>query len=310
MRDPLVRYRCVVFDSARWEGFSFREDDIIISTPAKCGTTWTQMIVALLIFQTPQLPRPLDELSPWVDIQIHKRDEVFAQLEAQTHRRFIKSHTPLDGLPMYDNVVYLGIGRDLRDVGFSWANHMANLNFDNFFKAREAAVGLDDLPELAPGGPPVFPESELGRFWMWVDDPTPVPAALATMAQSAHHLNTFWEARDAPNVMLLHYADMKADLAGQMRALAARLGIEVRESRWPELVEAASFERMKERADELAPEVDNRIWQDNNRFFHRGRSQWRELLDEKGLLRYADRVTSLDVDPDLLTWAHRGPIIE
>ena len=42
-----IRYRNLVFDSARWEGFTFRGDDIVISTPAKCGTTWTQMICAL-----------------------------------------------------------------------------------------------------------------------------------------------------------------------------------------------------------------------------------------------------------------------
>jgi aryl sulfotransferase len=44
---PLIRYRTVMYDSARWEGFSFRPDDIVITTPPKCGTTWTQMVGAL-----------------------------------------------------------------------------------------------------------------------------------------------------------------------------------------------------------------------------------------------------------------------
>ena len=56
---PLVRYLSLIADNARWDGFSFREGDIIISTPPKCGTTWTQMICAMLIFQTPDLPQPL-----------------------------------------------------------------------------------------------------------------------------------------------------------------------------------------------------------------------------------------------------------
>src|SRR5262249_38699700 len=38
---------------ARWEGFEFRPGDIVISTPKKCGTTWTQMLCALLIFDGP-----------------------------------------------------------------------------------------------------------------------------------------------------------------------------------------------------------------------------------------------------------------
>jgi len=50
-----------------------------------------------------------------------------------------------------------------------------------------------------------------------------------------HHLATFWERRDAANVMLFHYADLQADLAGEMRGLARRLRIEVDERAWPGL---------------------------------------------------------------------------
>ncbi|MGH9022020.1 MAG: sulfotransferase domain-containing protein, partial [Acidimicrobiia bacterium] len=96
MGETMVRYRSVIADSARWDGFSFRPDDIVISTPWKCGTTWTQMICALLVFQTPELDRPLDLIAPWVDIQTRTKEDLFADLEAQRHRRFIKTHTPLD----------------------------------------------------------------------------------------------------------------------------------------------------------------------------------------------------------------------
>ena len=93
------RYVGTVFDSSRWDGFELRPGDIIISTPPKCGTTWTQMICALLVLQEPELPLPLDTLSPWIDMVTRARKEVFADLAAQTHRRFIKTHTPLDGIP-------------------------------------------------------------------------------------------------------------------------------------------------------------------------------------------------------------------
>ena len=49
-------YRNEMIDSTRWWSFSARRDDIIISAPSKCGTTWMQMICALLIFQTADLP--------------------------------------------------------------------------------------------------------------------------------------------------------------------------------------------------------------------------------------------------------------
>src|SRR6266550_8278887 len=108
--DARVRYRTMVFDSGRWDGFEFRPDDIVISTPPKCGTTWTQMICALLIFQTPTFDQPLDVLSPWVDMLTRDRDSVVAELEAQRHRRFIKSHTPLDGLPFDGRATYICVG--------------------------------------------------------------------------------------------------------------------------------------------------------------------------------------------------------
>jgi hypothetical protein len=85
------RYEGSMYDSNRWDGFELRPGDIIISTPPKCGTTWTQMIRALLILQEPELPLPLDTLSPRIDMVTRARTDVFADLEAQTHRRFIKT---------------------------------------------------------------------------------------------------------------------------------------------------------------------------------------------------------------------------
>ena len=81
-------------------GFPFRQGDIVISTRSKSGTTWMQMICALLIFQTPELPAPLGELSPWLDWLVTPPRQMFARLAAQTHRRVIKTHTPLDGVPI------------------------------------------------------------------------------------------------------------------------------------------------------------------------------------------------------------------
>src|SRR3954465_3044851 len=158
------RYRSVVADSSRWDGFAFREGDIVISTPPKCGTTWTQMLVALLVFGSPEFPRPLSEISVWLDMQLASRAEAFAVLEAQTHRRFIKSHTALPGLPDDERVTFLCVGRDPRDVAVSCRHHMANLDLEQFLKVRQEAVGLDDLAELGfvppqPGeAPPSRPD--------------------------------------------------------------------------------------------------------------------------------------------------------
>jgi aryl sulfotransferase len=302
MDGSLVRYRSIVADNARWEGFGFRGDDIIISTPAKCGTTWTQMICALLIFQTSDLPLALDQHSPWLDMLTLKIEDVKSLLDAQSHRRFIKSHTPLDGLPWDERVTYITVGRDPRDVGISWDNHMNNLDLNAFIAQRHEAVGLDDLAELMPDGIPTFPEEQIDRFWQWVDTPeTGVGSLIGTL----HHLDTFWQRKDEPNVVLLHYDDLGADLEGQMRALADRLGIEVAEDRWADLARAATFGSMRDRAEKAAPNATAPIWHDTKRFFNRGTSgQWRELLDDEGLRRYEERARGL-VSSDLYGWVHR-----
>src|ERR1700733_2903458 len=162
------RYDVSMDDSNRWDGFELRPHDIIISTPRMCGTTWTQMICALLILQEPELPLPLDMLSPWIDMVTRARAEVFADLEAQTHRRFIKTHTPLDGIPNDPAVTYICVGRDPRDVGLSMDHHIGNTDIGAFLAAREQAAAIDgiELRPLPPSSP--RPDGVRHRFWQWV----------------------------------------------------------------------------------------------------------------------------------------------
>ncbi len=299
-----ARYRTIAADSARWDGFAFREGDIVISTPPKCGTTWTQMICALLVFQTPELPAALDELSPWLDMLTRDIDSVKARLAAQTHRRFIKTHTPLDGIPFDEGVTYITVARDPRDVGISWDNHLDNMDLMAFINARAEAVGLDDLEELMAAGPPERAAEAIQRFWGWVDADTALEVADSTLWRTLWHLQTFWDRRDEPNVVLLRYEDMQADLEGVMRGLAASLAIDVPEERWPVLVEAATFESMKSRPQAVAPEVTTSLWLDTSRFFHKGTcGQWRALLDDDDVRRYAARVRSFGYD-DVAAWVH------
>ncbi len=297
-------YKGLVFDSTRWEGFSFRPGDIIITTPPKCGTTWTQMLCALLIFQTTEFYAPLDLLSPWLEMLTRDIGSVFADLDAQQHRRFIKSHTPLDGLPWRDDVTYICIGRDPRDVALSFDHHRDNFDLEAVFAARERAVGLADLADLLPQGIPDRPETLHERVWTWIDDDRPIDH-WESLAKTLHHLTTFWDVRDRANIILLHYADLQCDREGAMRTLAKRLDIDVVEDRWPQLVQAASFDFMRANADRVAPDTTNRIWKNNESFFHKGQSgQWRELLDDAGVERYFARVQQLCA-PDLSAWLHR-----
>ena len=87
------RYRSSDEDSARWDGFAFRDGDVVVSTRSKHGTTWVQHILLLFIHGDRRRTLPLVELSPWLDHLVEPRSAVVARLDAQDHRRVIKTHT-------------------------------------------------------------------------------------------------------------------------------------------------------------------------------------------------------------------------
>ena len=123
------------------------------------------------------------------------------------------------------------------------------------------------------------PDGERDRFWQWVDDETPSTQIGSSLRRTVEHLQTFRDAAADLDVVHLHYDDLKADLEGQMRQMAARLGIDVDEHRWPRLVQAATFESMRSRAGTTVPGGGPEHWIDPAAFFSRGTSgQWRDLL--------------------------------
>jgi len=281
----MTTYADGLTDSTRWDGFVFRPGDIVISTPSKCGTTWLQMICALLIFRRPALPAPLTEISPWLDMNLRPVGEVFGRLEAQTHRRFIKTHTPLDGVPAVPGVTFLVAGRDPRDVAVSMDHHRANLS--------ERVLG--------PRAPRTTTQRDRVLRWIELDEP---PATnLASLRGLAWHLGGAWARRHDPDVVLVHYAELSHDLAGQMAMIAGRLGLAVPQ---PGLIEAASLRAMRERAGELAPDERIGLLENSGRFFRSGATgQWRAVLHPEDLLRYGERLRDL-VPADLADWLHSG----
>ena len=291
-------YNSMMTDSRRWDGFIPRDGDIIISTPPKCGTTWTQMICALLIFQKTKFDCMLREMTPWLDAPLKPVDEVLGVLDAQTHRRFIKTHTPLDGLPYFENISYLFVARDPRDAFISLGNNMQNMTPDVMGQMAGAAQARGVALH-----PPAADTHAAFRGWLNADGiPPNVPDF-----DILHHARTFWDFRHLPNIHLLHYSDMKADLGGQMRRLADALGIRVDTALWPELVAAAGFEAMKENADTLVPGPGHPDpWVENSRFFNKGEhGQWRGILGDEELALYR-RIMEARLEPELARWLEHG----
>ena len=294
-----------------------------------------QMICALLIFQTPDLPAPLAELSPWLDWLITPRDQVLARLEAQEHRRFIKTHTPLDGLPLDPRATYIVVGRHPLDMAVSLYHQGSNINRD---RVRElTGQSGPEADRQRPAGPPRPPLHD----WLvsWIEAEDEAGEHLDSLAGVMWHLSDAWGRRTSPGctgadpagpnpagpdpavadpaasdganpaVLLVHYDDLSADLDGQMRRLAALLGISVGPHIWPSLVRAATFDAMRARAAAQAPDAAG-ILKEPAAFFRRGYSgAGRETLSLAEFERYEAHASQL-APPDLLGWLHRDSIID
>ncbi len=228
----------MAMDSTRWDDFAFRQDDIVIGTWAKSGTTWVQQILAQLIFGGREKVASMD-LAPWVDMRVFPLDEITANLEAQTHRRFMKTHLPADALVFSPKAKYLYIGRDGRDVVWSWYNHLSRMTPEFY-----------DLINNTPGrvGPPLErPTGDVREFFHdWLDNDAYPAWPFWSNVQS------WWNVREYPNVTLLHFNNLKSDMPGEIRRIAAFLEIDIDEAHWPAIVEHSTFDYMKANADTLS----------------------------------------------------------
>jgi aryl sulfotransferase len=286
-------YRGHMADSARWERFEFREDDVVVSTPSKCGTTWMQNIVGMLLLDRTVLGAPVGELSPWLDMLIRTDAEVFDLLHEQTHRRWIKTHTPLDGLPFHPTVTYICVVRHPLDVALSDLDHHANQDFDRALELRFAASGALDPTLGATWSQPPDGAVEFLR-WFIDNDRPPTGSGPNGLADFCEQVDTYWARRYEANVHLFHYGDLWNDLDGEMRRVAAVLDVAVDESRWPQFVAAATLESMRSRAHDTAPEAHLDMWHDAHQFFRVGGTrEWASLLSEDDIAHFDDRLTFL-----------------
>lgn len=285
-------------DSRRWDAYRPRAGDVLISTASKSGTTWMQRILSLLVFGPEDLPDSLLRISACLDQWFQgDLDAEIARIEAQEHRRFLKSHLPFDGLPYFPEVKYINVGRDTRDVFMSVWNHYGSYS----------DVMIDRLSHGPTGEPlPRCPDDvrEFWHSWMttgaypWETDGYPFGSPHA-------HATSFWSHRHLPNVLMVHYNDMKTDLEGEMRRIARFCEIDVAEDTWPSLAEGACFETMKRDASKLVPGTARAFKDGVDSFIYKGTGgRWRDVLTDADLELYETAAEHLD--PALRSWLENG----
>jgi aryl sulfotransferase len=279
-------------DSTRWNDFAFRDGDIVIGTWAKSGTTWTQQIVSQLIFNGTE-GIPVGDIAPWVDMRVIPLEDITNLVESQTHRRFLKTHLPADALRFSPQAKYIYIGRDGRDVAWSFFNHLMRMS-------KELYDAFNDPPGL-PGQPVIRPDGDVVAFFNgWLNGDM---YGADTFFQN---VQSWWDMRGAPNVMLVHFNNLKADMEGEIRSIAAFLDIDIDETRWPAIVEHCSFDYMKENADSISEHFQAFFDGGLKNFIYKGTNgRWRELLSAEQISRY-ENAAAESLSEDCARWLATG----
>lgn len=283
-----------LYDSTGWNDFAFRADDIVISTWAKSGTTWTQQIVSQLLFEGAE-ELEVAEMSPWLDLRVPPNEVKLAALEAQTHRRFIKTHLPVDALVYSPKAKYLYIGRDGRDVIWSMHNHWFNGNATIY-------AAINDTPGRV--GPPFErpPASARDYFLTWLErDGYPF-----TSANLWDNVRSWWAIRDLPNLLLLHFEDLKADMPREIRRIADFLGVRIDPANWPAILEHCSFDYMKAHATKSVP-LGGAFWDGGaETFIHKGTNgRWRDELSAADCRLY-EKTARRELGEECANWLASG----
>ena len=279
-------HKTLEFDSTRWKYYKPRAGDVIISTYAKCGTTWMQQIVLNLHYPGKDKPL-LNEVSLWVerhDRRNGQSEQTIGELtdsfeRIQSPRQF-KTHLPLDYLPYYPEVKYLVVGRDMRDAWISWHNHLLQIN--------ELKV------------------KDLRAFWrIWIDQGIEGNAPAATGDAVHPHFsfyNNWWRYGDLENIHLVHFNNLLGNLKNEIIKIAGFLEIEINDVSAEEIAKATMFAAMKKNSRQLLGDGNWLINQGTN-------GRWKEILTTADIDLYENakiRAGEKGVAEDCLNWLESG----
>lgn len=278
-----------VTDSRIWADFPVRDDDVVVITPPKCGTTWIRSMVLTLIFGKTGMDVIVNEVSPWLDCGFRDQSKISNILDEQTHRRCIKTHTPFDGITFSPDCTYIAVYRHPMDAYISMRKHMENL------KIKINGSGYH------------YPEDVRGGFRNFVEyDDAQFGTDLMSVASIVYHYKSVKQWAHLPNVHLFHYADMSRNLGREMNRLSGILGHEYPQELMDEFVEANRFNIMKSNVARHVAPKESTIFKDDAEFFSSGtNNKWEKYLSTGDTASYDSRIVQLLPARDI-SWLQWG----
>ena len=193
--------------------------DVFVCAYFKSGTNWTMHIALQIAFRGGARFEHVHDLVAWPETPLRMRiavpvDDPRPRAASPTGLRVIKTHLELSAVPFSPAARYVAVVRDPKDV-FVSSHHFLR------------AVGLGRaMPSVR----------------RWLD----VYLSPDTMLGSwAAHLQSYWSARDRPNVLFLTYEQMRADLPGAVDKIAKLMGVELTAKERAAVIEQCTFAHMK-----------------------------------------------------------------
>ncbi|MCX4246734.1 sulfotransferase domain-containing protein [Paraliomyxa miuraensis] len=276
----------------------WRDGDVVVSVPAKSGTTWTMNIVHQLRTGGDADFEDVYVEVPWLEFVERPGqtpNERLHQWEAMptTRRRAFKSHAAPPMLP------YVEPGQtDVRYVVVLRNPEEALVSLKPFIEQHSPAFF-----ELWGAPKEVFLRDDFATFFDEVLGGARIVDALFGF------LAAWWPLRNRPNVLMIHFTELKRDHEGSIRRIADFLGEHPSETQWPAILEHCSFSWMKanQRKFELPVVTDVPVL-DPGAMIRKGQvgTARDDGMTEAIAARVRTRGAEILDDPVAMEWYYRG----
>ena len=283
-----------------WSSFPFRDDDIIIASTIKSGTTWLQQIIAQLIFKG-EFNKKMNNVSVWLDtLRDFNEKEIIELVEKQEHRRFLKTHSPASIVlnNRNKNTKYIFITRDFRDVVWSFYNHYINSKY----VIRENNDFTNSVKRMRNCSNPL----EFWNITMENLDFFKKCNNYKIIWSYFHTIKTWLEHKNNDNILILHFNDLKHDLNSNIDKIADFLGYEYDEDIMKTVYKKSTFEWMKRNSKKCAPLPFKNNF---SSFINKGTNKrWKNVLNEDNITKYKNLIKYF-FNENEINWIENGGML-